>query len=139
MGAAARPLPPSADIGPGGQSVGQAAQFCLAQRPALYSATEPHSLVQERRVDLLNVHAALRDWLDRIGRLDGLRAAFFGSARGRSPVNFMQQPFLPCLCRGRRTLSVVGEGALQTGLANSEPNETGDRLFTTPDAESQPR
>ena len=27
---AARPLPPSADIGPGGQSVGQAAQFCLA-------------------------------------------------------------------------------------------------------------
>ena len=24
------PLPPSADIGPGGQSVGQAAQFCLA-------------------------------------------------------------------------------------------------------------
>ena len=25
-----RPLPPSADIGPGGQSVGQAAQFCLA-------------------------------------------------------------------------------------------------------------
>ena len=28
---AACPLPPSADIGPGGQSVGQAAQFCLAQ------------------------------------------------------------------------------------------------------------
>ena len=27
---AARPLPPSADIGPGGQSVGQAATFCLA-------------------------------------------------------------------------------------------------------------
>jgi hypothetical protein len=26
---AARPLPPSADIGPGGSSVGQAAQFCL--------------------------------------------------------------------------------------------------------------
>src|SRR6185312_4864642 len=26
---AARPLPPSADIGPGGQSVGQATQFCL--------------------------------------------------------------------------------------------------------------
>ena len=26
---AARRLPPSADIGPGGQSVGQAAQFCL--------------------------------------------------------------------------------------------------------------
>ena len=30
---AARPLPPSADIGPGGQSVGQAAQFCLATYP----------------------------------------------------------------------------------------------------------
>ena len=30
---AARPLPPSADIGPGGQSVGQAAQFCLAPSP----------------------------------------------------------------------------------------------------------
>jgi hypothetical protein len=29
---AARPLPPSADIGPGGQSVGQAAQFCLEGR-----------------------------------------------------------------------------------------------------------
>ena len=28
---AARPLPPSADIGPGGQSVGQAAQFCLGR------------------------------------------------------------------------------------------------------------
>ena len=26
---AARPLPPRADIGPRGQSVGQAAQFCL--------------------------------------------------------------------------------------------------------------
>jgi hypothetical protein len=31
---AARPLPPSADIGPGGQSVGQAAQFCLGRRAA---------------------------------------------------------------------------------------------------------
>ena len=31
---AARPLPPSADIGPGGQSVGQAAQFCLGRRVA---------------------------------------------------------------------------------------------------------
>jgi hypothetical protein len=30
---AARPLPPRADIGPGGQSVGQAAQFCL-DRPS---------------------------------------------------------------------------------------------------------
>ena len=28
---AARPLPPSADIGSGGQSVGQAAQFCLGR------------------------------------------------------------------------------------------------------------
>ena len=28
---AARPLPPRADIGPGGQSVGQAARFCLAR------------------------------------------------------------------------------------------------------------
>ena len=27
---AARPLPPSADIGPGGQSVGQAVQFCFS-------------------------------------------------------------------------------------------------------------
>ena len=26
---AARPLPPSADIGPGGRFVGQAAQFCF--------------------------------------------------------------------------------------------------------------
>ena len=32
---AARPLPPSADIGPGGQSVGQAAQFCLVHHRAL--------------------------------------------------------------------------------------------------------
>ena len=31
---AARPLPPSADIGPGGQSVGQAAQFCLGPAAA---------------------------------------------------------------------------------------------------------
>jgi hypothetical protein len=28
---AARPLPPSADIGPGGQSDGQVAQFCLGR------------------------------------------------------------------------------------------------------------
>ena len=33
---AARPLPPSADIGPGGQSVGQAAQFCLGEHCALW-------------------------------------------------------------------------------------------------------
>jgi hypothetical protein len=32
--AAAGPLPPRADIGPGGQSVGQAAQFCLGRRVA---------------------------------------------------------------------------------------------------------
>jgi hypothetical protein len=31
---AARPLPPRADIGPGGQSVDQAAQFCLAAHAA---------------------------------------------------------------------------------------------------------
>ena len=31
---AARPLPPSADIGPGGQPIGQAAQFCLGRRVA---------------------------------------------------------------------------------------------------------
>ena len=29
---AARPLPPGVDIGPGAQSVGQAAQFCLVAR-----------------------------------------------------------------------------------------------------------
>ena len=38
--AAARPLPPSADIGPGGQSVGQAAQFCLAALTAAGSAQQ---------------------------------------------------------------------------------------------------
>jgi hypothetical protein len=31
---AARPLPPSADIGPGGRFVGQAARFCLAASAA---------------------------------------------------------------------------------------------------------
>ena len=31
---AARPLPPRADIGPGGQSAGQAAQFCLVSWPS---------------------------------------------------------------------------------------------------------
>ena len=40
---AARPLPPSADIGPGGQSVGQAAQFCLVIRHII-------GLVQAARV-----------------------------------------------------------------------------------------
>ena len=34
-GCAARPLPPSADIGPGGQSVGQAAQFCFSATLAM--------------------------------------------------------------------------------------------------------
>jgi hypothetical protein len=42
---AARPLPPSADIGPGVQSVGQAAQFCLAdstpQHLAMLLRTSP--------------------------------------------------------------------------------------------------
>jgi hypothetical protein len=37
---AARPLPPSADVDPGGQSVGQAAQFCLAPFPR--AALERH-------------------------------------------------------------------------------------------------
>jgi hypothetical protein len=37
---AARPLPPSADIGPGGQSVGQAAQFCLAPSQAAHQASD---------------------------------------------------------------------------------------------------
>ena len=37
---AARPLPPSADIGPGGQSVGQAAQFCRRSPLGPYSAPE---------------------------------------------------------------------------------------------------
>ena len=32
---AARPLPPSADIGPGGRSVGRAAQFCLVLKRSL--------------------------------------------------------------------------------------------------------
>ena len=41
---AARPLPPSIDIGPGGQSVGQAAQFCLVtpMQPA-YATRRRHS------------------------------------------------------------------------------------------------
>jgi hypothetical protein len=46
---AARPLPPSADIGPGGQSVGQAAQFCLdnpAELPAAVSASQS-SVIRE--------------------------------------------------------------------------------------------
>ena len=38
---AARPLPPSADIGPGGQSVGQAAQFCLGPAPPPGEADRP--------------------------------------------------------------------------------------------------
>ena len=35
---AARPLPPSADIGPGGQFVGQAAQFCLGSAAGTFAA-----------------------------------------------------------------------------------------------------
>src|SRR5207342_426422 len=71
---ASRPLPPSADIGPGGQSGGQAAQFCLA--PFLF-AFPPHRLairifrlepclgwaasircVQPLRYDALKAHSA---------------------------------------------------------------------------------
>ena len=44
---AARPLPPSADIGPGGQSVGQAAQFCLA----LCAAAEARAAGAHRLTD----------------------------------------------------------------------------------------
>jgi hypothetical protein len=41
---AARPLLPSADIGPGGQSVGQAAQSCLADTHACLRKLWPHFL-----------------------------------------------------------------------------------------------
>ena len=44
---AARPLPPSADIDPGGQSVGQAAQFCLDPNP---SSTRYSGDLCDRRV-----------------------------------------------------------------------------------------
>ena len=42
---AARPLPPNADIGPGGQSVGQAAQVCLC----LVEGTASHDVAQIER------------------------------------------------------------------------------------------
>ena len=38
---AARPLPPSADIGPGGQSVGQATQFCLVVEHVVGGEMQP--------------------------------------------------------------------------------------------------
>ena len=38
---AARPLPPSADIDPGGQPVGQAAQFCLGRGLNPLTGTHP--------------------------------------------------------------------------------------------------
>src|SRR5207344_1274825 len=61
----ARPLPPSADIGPGGQSVGQAAQFCLVEFLALTRAIgfDPGALlstrsVRCRRTDPISLRAA---------------------------------------------------------------------------------
>ena len=40
---AARPLPPSADIGPRGQSVGQAVQFCFSATPPRAPGAPPRS------------------------------------------------------------------------------------------------
>ncbi len=51
---AARPLPPSADIDPGGQSVGQAAQFCLDPNP---SSTRYSGDLCDRRVGFWQIAA----------------------------------------------------------------------------------
>ena len=45
---AARPLPLSADIGPGGQSVGQAAQFCLAEHSLNRAIDQPDARCGEK-------------------------------------------------------------------------------------------
>ena len=51
---AARPLPPSADIDPGGQSVGQAAQFCLVDCPFPQTARSlPPRMTRSQRRGLI--------------------------------------------------------------------------------------
>ena len=55
---AARPLPPSADIGPGGQSVGQAAQFCLA---SIDESRRTHPAQKMVLAGMLLDHACDRD------------------------------------------------------------------------------
>ena len=57
---AARPLPPSADIDTGGQSVGQAAQFCLVtmdSAPPLIQVRDEHTggIIHKKPVHALNV------------------------------------------------------------------------------------
>ena len=56
---AARPLPPSADIGPGGQSVGQAAQFYLGNGWGLpaFSLRPRHKI---REIENLGIRNRLR-------------------------------------------------------------------------------
>ena len=55
---AARPLPPNADIGPGGQSVGQAAQFCLA---SIDESRRTHPAQKMALAGMLLDHACDRD------------------------------------------------------------------------------
>ena len=63
---AARPLPPSADIGPGGQSVGQAAKFCFSVRRSL------HGERRDLRCDWWGqrqLHGVATRWLDSFSAL----------------------------------------------------------------------
>ncbi|MGY8677116.1 hypothetical protein Q2941_04790 [Bradyrhizobium sp. UFLA05-153] len=48
--------------------------------------------VEERRVDLLDMDAAVLDGFDAGGELDQLAGAVSGLAKGRSAVSFMNQP-----------------------------------------------
>ncbi len=78
---AARPLPLSADIGPGGQSVGQAAQFCLdlfPDRPEWIHKIKHDGYRMMVRRDGSRVRFTLNshDWADRFLALVEAAARF---------------------------------------------------------------
>ena len=72
---AARPLPPSADIGPGGQSVGQAAQFCLEQELAEQIERKVRADITERVLREARIDDQVADAVAKIKTPDGKRLA----------------------------------------------------------------
>jgi hypothetical protein len=106
---AARPLAPSADIGPGGQSVGQATQFCLVVEHVVGGEMQPSRAIDPKPPGIGIDAAAQRG----IGpEVNNDLAGFFGTGRSARIGDESLGPRLnrlahvdshrPCLCRDHR-------------------------------------
>ncbi len=72
---AARSLRPSADIGPGGQSVGQAAQFCLEQELAEQIEAKVRAEITERVLREARIDDQVTEAVAKIKTPDGVKLA----------------------------------------------------------------